>query len=290
MDGNLFNAYRLKPDQIQVVNPLLIILFIPIFEYIIYPLLAKVNILKKPLQRMVTGGILAAVAFIICGFFQLKIEGELPTQLNDNSIHLAIFNGMPANIKIESSSFSSLNGLNIKQYDQHIEENVNINDLKDFNITVKVNENFGQCDTSQTYSANLDSMVSRESSLLFITQSICETTPTIHVFNYTNVLEKPAEGGAYAGVLFAIDELTMYNSTFLFKNEKLDETEKVILSSTQPTNYSVGYTQYAELDVHIGGDYSLTLKTESNVTEIKKDLKLDQGGSYILVINSIDVS
>ena len=74
MNGNLFGSYTIKPDQIQVINPVLIIVFIPIFEYVIYPLCAKMNLLKKPLQRMVCGGVLAAISYVICGFIQIWVE------------------------------------------------------------------------------------------------------------------------------------------------------------------------------------------------------------------------
>ena len=47
---------------------------IPVFEYVIYPFLAKIKLFHRPLQRMTIGGLLAAAAFIICAFIQLKIE------------------------------------------------------------------------------------------------------------------------------------------------------------------------------------------------------------------------
>jgi dipeptide/tripeptide permease len=88
MDGNLFGVYGLKPDQIQLLNPLLIIAMIPLFQYVIYPLLAKRNLLKRPLQRMTTGGILVAISFIIYAFLQLRIESSLTPDLSANSAHL----------------------------------------------------------------------------------------------------------------------------------------------------------------------------------------------------------
>src|SRR2546421_415017 len=65
MDGNFFGVYNVKPDQIQVINPLLIIAMIPFFEYLVYPLLRKCGILTKPLQKITVGGLLAACSFVI---------------------------------------------------------------------------------------------------------------------------------------------------------------------------------------------------------------------------------
>lgn len=62
MNGDI-GFYTILPEQMQVVNPVLILIFIPIFTYYVYPLLAKCHLLVTPLQRMVCGGFLAAVAF-----------------------------------------------------------------------------------------------------------------------------------------------------------------------------------------------------------------------------------
>lgn len=66
--------YTILPDQMQVVNPLLILAFIPLFDTCIYPLLNKCKVLRTPLQRLTMGGILAAVAFILSAMVELQLE------------------------------------------------------------------------------------------------------------------------------------------------------------------------------------------------------------------------
>jgi len=73
MDG-VVAGITIQPDQVQVLNPALILIFIPLFDNLIYPLLAKCNLLKKPLQRLTVGGILAGIAFIISGVVELELE------------------------------------------------------------------------------------------------------------------------------------------------------------------------------------------------------------------------
>lgn len=73
MNGQL-GSFTIKPDQIQVINPLLVIVMIPVFEYAIYPVLTKLRLCHRPLQKMVVGGLLAALAFVICACIQLKLE------------------------------------------------------------------------------------------------------------------------------------------------------------------------------------------------------------------------
>uniref|UniRef100_A0A834R3F6 Oligopeptide transporter 1 n=1 Tax=Sarcoptes scabiei TaxID=52283 RepID=A0A834R3F6_SARSC len=92
MNGQLGN-YTIKPDQIQVINPLLVILFIPVFDYLIYPFMNTIG-LNKPLKRMVIGGLLAALSFGVCGFIQTQIEMEEPVLMLKNQNHLLLYNGL----------------------------------------------------------------------------------------------------------------------------------------------------------------------------------------------------
>lgn len=76
MDGTLWSGFVLKPDQMQVINPVLIVGMIPVFEYAIYPFLRKMGILTKPLQRMVFGGLLAALSFVLTALVELAVESS----------------------------------------------------------------------------------------------------------------------------------------------------------------------------------------------------------------------
>lgn len=49
-------------------------LFTPIFEGILYPVLAKVGLLKRPLQRIGLGLFLAGMAFVAAGLVELRIQ------------------------------------------------------------------------------------------------------------------------------------------------------------------------------------------------------------------------
>ncbi len=73
MDGTLGEHVSVKPDQLQIVNALMILLLVPIFDSIVYPIFTKYNLLT-PLQRIVTGGLIAALAFTVSGFVELQLE------------------------------------------------------------------------------------------------------------------------------------------------------------------------------------------------------------------------
>lgn len=72
MDGTL-GAITIKPDQLQIVNPLLILALVPVFESVIYPCFKKCGLLT-PLQRIGAGGLLAGLAFVVSGIVELQLE------------------------------------------------------------------------------------------------------------------------------------------------------------------------------------------------------------------------
>ncbi|XP_066263216.1 solute carrier family 15 member 2-like [Branchiostoma lanceolatum] len=78
MNYDLGPLGKMKPDQIQFVNPALILILIPIFEGAIYPILDKCKIPNKPLQRMCAGMTFAAAAFVVAGFIQIALQNTYP--------------------------------------------------------------------------------------------------------------------------------------------------------------------------------------------------------------------
>ncbi|EDX01260.1 peptide transporter family 1 isoform X1 [Drosophila yakuba] len=114
MDGDM-GSWDIKPDQLQVLNPLLILLFIPLYDVAFYPVLRLVGI-RRPLQKLTMGGILAGIAFIISGVVELNLEKTYPDLPYSQNLQLRIFNGdncaytFTSNIPgVESVTIPSLN-------------------------------------------------------------------------------------------------------------------------------------------------------------------------------------
>jgi len=70
-------SFLMKPDQMDVVNPLLIVTLIPLFEITLYPLLRKYKVNFSPLRRMTTGLILAGISFLFAAALQFEIDVSL---------------------------------------------------------------------------------------------------------------------------------------------------------------------------------------------------------------------
>jgi POT family proton-dependent oligopeptide transporter len=73
MDLN-FMGLKLEPSQIQALNPIMVMVLIPIFTYGIYPLVEKLGLRLTPLRKMSTGMVLAALSFVFVGVLQTWID------------------------------------------------------------------------------------------------------------------------------------------------------------------------------------------------------------------------
>ena len=66
-------TYEVLPAQIHTVNPILVMIMIPLFSYVLYPLAGKV-VRVTPLRKISTGLFLAAVAFGMSGIIETWIQ------------------------------------------------------------------------------------------------------------------------------------------------------------------------------------------------------------------------
>lgn len=69
-------GYELLPSQIQAANPLLIMLLIPVFTYVLYPALNKLFPLNT-MRKMGIGLLLTAASFGIISLIQMRIDSGL---------------------------------------------------------------------------------------------------------------------------------------------------------------------------------------------------------------------
>ncbi|XP_045531115.1 peptide transporter family 1-like isoform X1 [Pieris brassicae] len=97
-------GWTLKADQMQVLNPLLILVFIPLFEVAIYPFLTWCKLVRKPLHKMIWGGVLAALAFLISGIVELNLLPTYGTPVAPGLAQLRLYNGFNCNFTLTLQS------------------------------------------------------------------------------------------------------------------------------------------------------------------------------------------
>ena len=104
MNGNI-GSIEIKPDQMHLINSCLILIFIPLYEVLFYPVLKRFG-LKTPLQKMTFGGILAGIAFVIAALVEICLlvpsYAEIPKH---GEAQLRIINGINCNVTFSTNIY-----------------------------------------------------------------------------------------------------------------------------------------------------------------------------------------
>jgi len=99
LDGRL-GAINLKPDQIEVFNPLLILILIPLMEFTLYPLLEYFKINFSALRKMTMGFVLTGISFIIAAILQINIDKNLTVLPTSSQFGVRLINSASCNLNI----------------------------------------------------------------------------------------------------------------------------------------------------------------------------------------------
>jgi len=77
MDRNInlgFTSFQIEPGSMSTFNTIFLLLFIPFFNYVVYPNLDKMGLKTTPLRRLGTGLVLTALSFVVIGFTHVSID------------------------------------------------------------------------------------------------------------------------------------------------------------------------------------------------------------------------
>nr|XP_027196033.1 solute carrier family 15 member 2-like [Dermatophagoides pteronyssinus] len=247
-----FGFYTIKPDQIQVINPILIVAFIPFFENVIYPIFNRIG-LNKPLRRMVIGGIFASLSFAACGILQTQIEKELPPTMAKGTNHLML---ITENSKIMNMSI-------FDEFNSNIEFEQNPLKIYASIPRVKLNDKF-----IVPYDKNI-TLKNDKTLVIYLEKN--NQSPLIFVMD--NVLSKPIGSGAQMFTIFNLKNF--HNETF----SSTDTNDDVIIDSIIQnfTINTIGKLKTFEIEVK-GKSSSMS------VGEARSNYKLGQGTAYVQLI------
>lgn len=101
MNG-LVPFYTIKPDQFQVLHPLLIIMLIPIFDVFIYPALKRVGV-RQPLHIMTIGGLFAASSFLVTALLEMQLMRSYAVPAGPQECQLRLFNPLPCDFVVNTN-------------------------------------------------------------------------------------------------------------------------------------------------------------------------------------------
>ena len=68
------------PEQMQTLNPILVLILIPVFSYVVYPAFGKFFPLT-PLRRIGLGFFIAATSFLVPAWIQMRLDAGTPPSL-----------------------------------------------------------------------------------------------------------------------------------------------------------------------------------------------------------------
>ncbi|XP_047115520.1 solute carrier family 15 member 1 isoform X1 [Schistocerca piceifrons] len=270
MTGEL-GSWSLKPDQMQVVNPVLILVFIPVFEAGIYPLFEKCNLLKKPLQRIGVGGVLAAISFIISAIVELQLEPTYAVLPKSGEAQLRIFNGLDTQLNVSLD-----NNLN------NVIEALGVWELK--NLPVSGNQQYTITTTNGSVSEN-DTIIAYE---LQATSYLIQNDLKISAAIRNDRIDKSENGYPYIRLIYDFGETLP--SEIYFKKEGTDEIAlripiQIGSSATDPLPIEDGTfdvftqnnTKLTSVTLQLGGVYTLVLVESDSATD----------GGYLTSIHTI---
>uniref|UniRef100_A0A9J8D0V0 Solute carrier family 15 member 1 n=2 Tax=Cyprinus carpio TaxID=7962 RepID=A0A9J8D0V0_CYPCA len=91
------------PDQMQTVNPILILTLVPIMDRLIFPLIQKCGLNFSPLKRMTVGMLFAAMAFVSAALVQIEIDKTLPNFPSSSESQLKVVNTYSTTLNVTIS-------------------------------------------------------------------------------------------------------------------------------------------------------------------------------------------
>uniref|UniRef100_A0A665VUJ2 Solute carrier family 15 member 1 n=1 Tax=Echeneis naucrates TaxID=173247 RepID=A0A665VUJ2_ECHNA len=103
MDGD-FVSVLCSLSSHQTVNPILILILVPIMDSVIYPLISKCKLNFSPLKRMTVGMFLAALAFVAAGLVQIQIDQTLPQFPSDTVSQAKFINMLDRKLPIRAGA------------------------------------------------------------------------------------------------------------------------------------------------------------------------------------------
>ena len=69
-----------KPDQMQSVNSVLVLMLVPLFHRVVYPAARRCGLPCRPLNKMALGMLLSGLSFVAAGLLQVSIDGAAQAQ------------------------------------------------------------------------------------------------------------------------------------------------------------------------------------------------------------------
>ncbi|KYM83981.1 Solute carrier family 15 member 1 [Atta colombica] len=262
MDGQI-GSIVILPDQLQAVNPLLIIIFIPIFETGIYPIFAKIHFINTPLKKLVVGGFLASVAFVAAGIVEIELEKTYPQLPTSGSAQIRIFNTMncTVSVKLDQVNLDRNNIINPLSMSEVLEVKVNES------IKISYTADFKDC-----YDNGYITLKKNEGTMLVEEASATSwvITPLGLEYKYKDTVNKPENGKPMVRSVIYLESESNATLKLLYKGEN-----KTVVSIPVSFNFSESKLK----EIEDPSEYDVYL----DEILLDKNVPFKSGGVYTVV-------
>jgi len=272
MNG-IVGGSTIKPDQMQVANPLMILLLIPLFDKVIYPLFAKFGLLKKPLQRMTVGGLLTAGSFFVSGFLELNLQptyAKMPALLES---HVFVVNSLPCNISVQLDRNGHTHDFMVPSLESFVKDQI---DPEVYNVKVMTEASCMPGKLSSYESTTKITLTGQNVSSLLISMQ----EGSLYPIPLTKVEEPHKAEGSAAGRIRVIKHMDFEAAAGMLT---LNRDDEIMYNVTFETDgEEVHQSEYMKVEL---GNYSVVLEDKS-----VGDVYIDQGGVYNILLTKNPVT
>uniref|UniRef100_V9KDK8 Solute carrier family 15 member 2 n=1 Tax=Callorhinchus milii TaxID=7868 RepID=V9KDK8_CALMI len=192
MNADFGGGFVLQPDQMQTINSILILVFIPIFDLGIYPLTTKCKLNLTPLRRMAVGMVLASLAFVAATLVEIETQKSVIAEPGARESYIQILNLRPDRVTVNLPGYGHDFPLTMESY-QDPEKYVKLN-LASESEVLTFEIRYGTHNKSCSHSIK-----SRESYSLVLSQE----GSNLHCKLLEDIILKPEKGQARIRILNA---------------------------------------------------------------------------------------
>ncbi|XP_069688353.1 solute carrier family 15 member 1-like [Periplaneta americana] len=266
-------SVELLPDQIQVINPAIVLLLIPFFHKTLYPLMDKCHFMSSPLKKMIIGGFIAGFAFVASAVLELKLEDTYPVLPDAGESQLNFVNLLPCEVHI-LNPFNRLQTINATN--NFVFRNVAAKNRTKYQITLFTSR---QCDDVQL-EVNSLRMEVVATEFQVDTFLICIDNNNLKVFSSEpEELTKSLSGKPRVRIVFLRSIDIFVNTTVALRNTYGVNDVYFVPEKT------LGVSRYMELDA---GRYKYSISLlNASVPDYQQDVHLEVGAVYSLVIQEV---
>jgi dipeptide/tripeptide permease len=278
-------SFTIKPDQFQAINPISVVALVPVFDYILYPFLAKFNMFKNLLTRMAVGLVFAIAAFCIAAVLESQMQ-SVSAALNKPN-QLRAINLSPCSLTIEQDKYNL--DMRASEYFKNRFYDIptgvsdkffgpSVNATADLTVTAKCS------DKTFTSIVTIDNF-NLPKNLIFYRG---EGTDEINVADYEYYIEKQEIGSASIRVnSFGISSDDLANISVEVANGKynydnLNVTHVTANMMRSGGGGSEGDPRYKK--VNYADDFKIQINNMGNKSPPSVDLLLESCGKYSFLI------